>query len=140
MYNKKLYTIGLTGGICSGKSTLKNFFLQYQNIKFSNFDDFTANLYLKNNTLKEKLIKFFGQEILKNNEIDKKVLGTIVFKDKEKMRWLKSVVSPELKNMYFDFKNELELKNTMYDILVVEGPTIIESNFQVITNLNLEQF
>ena len=69
-----------------------------------------------------------------------KVLGTIVFKDKEKMRWLKSVVSPELKNMYFDFKNELELKNTMYDILVVEGPTIIESNFQVITNLNLEQF
>ena len=71
MYNKKLYTIGLTGGICSGKSTLKNFFLQYQNIKFSNFDDFTANLYLKNNTLKEKLIKFFGQEILKNNEINK---------------------------------------------------------------------
>jgi dephospho-CoA kinase len=129
---KKLYTIGLTGGICSGKSTLKKFFLRYDNIKFLNFDDFTSIIYQRDNLLKKKLVDTFGEQILKNNEIDKKTLGSIVFKDKEKLVLLKSLVSPALRQFYFDQKNELEFKNTTYDLLVVEGPTIIESKVHVI--------
>ena len=135
---KKLYTIGLTGGICSGKSTLKHFFLRYNNLKFLNFDDFTPIIYKTNTLLKEKLLETFGEQIMKNNEIDKKALGSLVFKDKEKLAILKSLVSPELKKFYLDQKKEIENENIIYDILIVEGPTIIESKIHVIYYIDKE--
>ena len=58
-------------------------------------------------------------------------MGSIVFKDKEKLNYLKTLVSPELIKYYLTLRSEIEYNNMTFDILVVEGPTIIESRIEV---------
>lgn len=78
---KKPYIIGLTGGIASGKSHIAKR-LQEFGAKIIDCDKVGHDIYKMGKPCYYKLIEEFGDRIVgENGEVDRKVLGGIVFSD-----------------------------------------------------------
>ena len=87
---KKKIIIAVTGKQGSGKSTLCNYLAKEINADLFNLDIY-AHKALKDEKVKNILVKKFGVSIIENGEINRKTLGKIVFKDKSKLNFLNAV-------------------------------------------------
>ncbi|MBN2545460.1 MAG: dephospho-CoA kinase [Spirochaetes bacterium] len=83
--------IGLTGYFCSGKSTAGSIFQKKHDFYIIDVDKIGHNVLEEKKT---EIIKKFGQEILTENSINRKLLAKIVFNDKKKLKILNSIVHP----------------------------------------------
>ena len=88
--------IGLTGGIGSGKTTVLNLFIKL------GFETYVADIEAKNlmnsdAELMQDIVKLFGKDAYKNNELNKAYLAEIVFKDKKKLSDLNALVHPKVR-------------------------------------------
>ena len=117
--NPKL--IGITGGIGSGKSTVSEIF-KHLGYKIYN-SDLRAKELIKEPDIKDKLVKAFGDKILKNDTLDKELLSEIIFENKSARKKINSIVHPEVKK---DFKNWVK-ENSNNKILFKESALLIES-------------
>lgn len=80
--------ISIVGKSGSGKSYIADVLKSYsENIKHLNIDEIGHQVLLLD-SVKEKLITFFGASILTNQEIDRQKLNKIVFCSKEQMQKL----------------------------------------------------
>ena len=78
--------ICLTGGIASGKSSAA-MLLGSLGAKVIDADKLGHRSYQKGTLTYNKLVKAFGSKIIRpDGEIDRKLLGTIVFKEKKLFR------------------------------------------------------
>ena len=95
--------IGLSGRIASGKSLVSKL-LQDVGIKVIDADVLSREVCAKNTICYKKIIKEFGKDILnEQQEIDRKKLGSIVFKNSNLLKKLEDIIHPEvilLKNNY----------------------------------------
>lgn len=92
-------TIGITGGIGSGKTTVANIFLALGiPVFFSDLE--AARIVFNDDPVCKKIVKEFGREILGNGKIDRKKLAQIVFSDKEKLARLNSIVHPAVRSAF----------------------------------------
>lgn len=81
--------IGLTGTVGSGKSTVGKLMQDNFSVKLVMTDKLGHFVMKKGNSGYEKVVNLFGSEILtETGEIDRKILGTIVFENKEKLNKL----------------------------------------------------
>ncbi|RDU65457.1 dephospho-CoA kinase [Helicobacter sp. MIT 14-3879] len=104
--------IVITGGIGSGKSTVCNLLKLYG---YTIIDaDNISHLQLE--ASKNEVIAYFGSEILKNGNIDRKKLGQIVFNDKNKLQILENILHPKIKEEIYKETRKLESNNTKYFI------------------------
>ena len=84
--------VGLTGGIGSGKSTIREWFSS-QGVPC--FDSDTVGKELLNSSLKEKIIQDFGSHFYsKEGKLDRARLAALVFSDSEALKKLNSIVHP----------------------------------------------
>ena len=84
--------ICICGKSGSGKSTVSNKLKVIYKDKLIHVDiDKIAHDVLKDNVVKEELVKVFGSVILNNEVIDRKKLGLIVFNSKERMDKLSNI-------------------------------------------------
>ncbi|SPF31533.1 Dephospho-CoA kinase [Candidatus Desulfosporosinus infrequens] len=91
-----MFTIGLTGGIGSGKSTVAQWFKK-QGVPVLDADKIVHRLLLSDLPTIEKLIHEFGSEILSaNGQIDRSKLGKRVFRDEDARRRLERIVHPSV--------------------------------------------
>jgi dephospho-CoA kinase len=94
--------IGLTGGICSGKTTITKILQEEQKefptLKIINADIVGHQVYQKGTKAYHELIQTFGEQILNSEtqEIDRPKLGGIVFQDPSQMKRLTDIVWPEI--------------------------------------------
>jgi len=128
-----LYKIGITGGICSGKSTLIKYLGTIPQAKILNLDNFTPVIYQNNLLLVNKLKNRFGSEIInETGGINKKLLGKIVFKPENKhhLEYLNYLMRPEFQKLLSIYLNQFEneFKNNKF-VLFIEGAIIIEAKF-----------
>ena len=114
------YGVVITGGIATGKSTVSRM-LSY---KYKIIDaDKIAHEVLDSNV--ELLTQHFGNKIIENNKINRKILGGIVFNDYSKKELLQSLVHPKIRDrIYFESKKEEEKEN----IYFIDIPLFFESN------------
>ena len=117
--------IGLTGGIGSGKSTIRKIFNE-KNIPTIDTDILIHDLYTDlNNNYCKKVIDYFGNDIIDNekNIINRKVLGSKVNDNNNKI----------LMNMLFNYieekLNEFYYKNKDQPLVIVEMPVLFESKY-----------
>ena len=82
--------IGLTGKSCAGKDVVAS--LMEEEGFFVLDEDKLGHEALAEN--KEKLISVFGSQILTDDAIDRKKLGSIVFSDKKSLQALESISHP----------------------------------------------
>lgn len=87
--------IGICGKSCSGKSTLSSELNSYYNGNCINVEiDKIGHYVLTFEDVKIDLVKEFGSSIIVNGDIDRKVLGKIVFSSKSKMDILSYITWP----------------------------------------------
>ena len=86
--------VGLTGGIGSGKSSAANFFIEL-GIDVIDADEVSKNILDSNLQAKDKFLDAFGKEFLDtNNNIDRSLLRSEIFKDEQKKTLLESIIHP----------------------------------------------
>ena len=85
---------GLTGGIASGKSTVAKMFAEL-GAWIVDADKVGHQLLDSSRYAYQEIVRYFGDEILDSSgEIDRKLLGTLVFADANKLRALNAIVHP----------------------------------------------
>ena len=91
--------IGLTGGVASGKSTVAQKVVDLTNGFHINTDKLAHDAYARGTVLYDQIVNSFGEGILDDREeIDRRKLGGIVFKDVKKMQLLNGLVWPVVKD------------------------------------------
>jgi dephospho-CoA kinase len=121
--------IGLTGGICSGKSTISTYFSSL-GAALLDADKLGHEAYQKDTACYLRLIEHFGTRILSNDgSIDRKVLGGVVFGDKREMEILQSIVWPEIRKLITEKVKEIRTDNPD-SIIVVEAAILLEAKWQ----------
>jgi len=122
--------IVLTGGIASGKSTIKELFESFF-IKVIDADQIAHKVLKK----KEKeIIKVFGSKIVNKNGIDRKALGKIVFNNPKLKIKLEEIVSPDIKEDIISAMKIEEVKNKPY---IVDIPLFFEKGYYPIEKVIL---
>jgi dephospho-CoA kinase len=93
------YILGLTGNIASGKTTVGLMLLGLGAYTYVDADLVVHELYLPGQPLVQELVAAFGPQILDaDGGVDRRVLGQIVFGDREKLRQLESLVHPAVQD------------------------------------------
>ena len=123
-----MITVGLTGGIATGKSLVSQL-LEEHGAFVINADLIAHELYNPGTIGFNSLISHFGDTILDlNGTIDRKKLASIVFTRKHEMDNLNTIMHPliydEIKRIMSDLSNE------KHPIVVVEAAVLIEAGWQ----------
>ena len=123
-----MITVGLTGGIATGKSLVSQL-LEEHGAFVINADLIAHELYNPGTMGFNSLISHFGDTILDlNGTIDRKKLASIVFTRKHEMDNLNTIMHPliydEIKKIMFD------LSNKKHPVVVVEAAVLIEAGWQ----------
>ena len=83
-----MLTIGLTGGICSGKSTVAKYFAKL-GIEIIDADLIAREIVIPKTSTYKKIVAHFGEKILdKKGELNRKQLRDIIFEDSKQRKWL----------------------------------------------------
>ena len=122
-----MFVIGLTGGIGTGKTSVSNI-LSSLGASMINADKIGHKIYEPNSEGWMEVVNAFGKEILnENQEIDRKKLGSIVFKDKKYLDQVNSITHPRI---YSEIESELQtLTNNNVTVSVVEAALLIEAKW-----------
>lgn len=119
-------SIGLTGGIASGKSLVATIFGLY-GIPIYNSDQRAKQLIQHNPKVKDQIIKHFGEGSYDlNGNYQTQYISSIVFSNKEKLEELNAIVHPAV---HLDQEQWLKSQTTPYAI--VESALLVETGQQV---------
>ncbi len=119
-----MITIGITGGIGSGKSTVCKIF-KLLGIPIFEADAVAKELINSNSEIKTELIRLFGNDIyIPNNGVDRKKLASIIFNDNLQLAKVNKLIHPVVRNEY---ANWVERQNTQY--VIHEAAILFESGF-----------
>ena len=127
-----MYTIGLTGGIGTGKSEVLSI-LRDLGASTVQADLLAHEIYSPGKPAWQDIIHTFGSEILTaEHQINRKKLGEIVFADKNKLSKLNQIVHPRI----FERLKELIEKQEMAGVrlLVIEAAILIEAEWTEIVD------
>ena len=83
-----MFTVGLTGGVASGKTTATDFFAE-NGISVIDADKISRDLQTVNSKGYKSIVEKFGKEILHSDgEINRAKIRELAFQDQEKIGWL----------------------------------------------------
>lgn len=118
--------IGIVGGMGSGKSTVVDLLSQLANTYVISADHIGHSILKKGNSGYIPAIETFGERILGDDgEINRRVLGTIVFSDPAELQKLNKISHPLI---YKQVKEEIRLtrEKKTYDYIIVDAALLIE--------------
>ncbi len=90
-----MITVGLTGGIGSGKTTVAKAF-EALGIPIYIADEQAKALMVKSKVIKRKLIALFGEEAYINNQLNKPFLSKAIFNNKSLLEQMNAIVHPRV--------------------------------------------
>ena len=122
-----MLTIGLTGGIGTGKSLVSDF-LKNQGAVLVNADLLGHEAYSPGTPGFQQVVNAFGKAIVGvDGHVDRKKLGPIVFSEPEYMDRLNGIMHPLIKDLIVDRLSEIALNGD--EIAVVEAAILLEAGW-----------
>jgi dephospho-CoA kinase len=126
-----MLTIGLTGGIGSGKSTVTKILGEF-GAPILDADKLAHTTYAPGGPVYDAVIAAFGAQIVAaDRTIDRKQLGAVVFGNPERLNQLTSIVWPATRESIRRNITELRANGATLPI-VVEAAILIEANWQAL--------
>lgn len=118
---KQSKIIGLTGSIATGKSQVTKI-LKEMSYKVID-SDLIARDVMDDREVIEKIKKYFGENLYRDNKLDRQALGKIIFNSLEKKELLDSITHPLI---YKKILKEINI-NKDDNLLFIDIPLLIEN-------------
>lgn len=117
-----MLTIGLTGGIGSGKSTVAELFRDY-GVTIIDSDIIARDVVAPGTALLTEILKHFSNEILDNEgSLDRRQLRDIIFNNNKERLWLEKHLHPAI---YTRIREQLTTIKSPYSIVII--PLLVET-------------
>lgn len=127
---KQSKIIGLTGSIATGKSQVTKI-LKEMSYKVID-SDLIARDVMDDREVIEKIKKNFGENLYRDNKLDRQALGKIIFNSLEKKELLDSITHPLIYKKIFEEINMNKDENLLFidiPLLIENGINSYEMNF-----------
>ena len=96
----KPLSVGLTGGIGSGKSTVAEFF-RLLGVPVYTSDSEARKLMQTDSLIRKNLIQAFGESVyLETGDLNREVLAKIIFNDVDALKKVNAIVHPQVRQHY----------------------------------------
>ncbi len=119
--------IGLTGGICSGKSTVCGFLAEL-GAEVLSADEIGHEVFQPQTETWRRVVEAFGRGILKEGgQVDRQKLGRIVFHDPEALQRLNGIMHPAMHQVARERIEVLRQKGA--GVIVLEAPLLVEADW-----------
>lgn len=128
-----MYTIGLTGSIGAGKSTVARY-LEQLGYPVIDADRLGHEAYLPNTPCYQQVIRVFGEEVVaEDGTIDRKALGNIVFADLTQLQCLNEIVWPAIKQLAIvRLQQASDVQG--YRVVFLEAAVLVEAKWHTIVD------
>ena len=118
-----MLVVALTGGLGSGKSTVGQIFAQLGAIVIDS-DQLARDVIERGSIGFNEVVAKFGDEILKNGEIDRQILASLIFKDPAKRSELEQITHPLIRRAFAKMVSSASSDS----IVINQIPLLVESN------------
>ena len=123
----RMITIGLSGGIGSGKTEASRI-LQEMGAEVISADQVGHEAYEPQTDAWKQVLETFGEDILQpDGQIDRRKLGGIVFSSPDEMAKLNAIMHPRMHTMMEERLRELEAKGAR--VAVLEAAILVEAGW-----------
>ena len=122
-----MITIGLTGGLGTGKTTVAKMFAR-QGAQIIDADVLVHESLKSGGKSYSKVVRAFGKKILEGKEISRRKLAEIVFRHPQKLKTLTSIVHPIVLKEVQTRIQKLK-KNRKARMAVIDAPLLIEAGW-----------
>ncbi|EKZ1457790.1 dephospho-CoA kinase [Listeria monocytogenes] len=121
-------TIGLTGSVATGKSTVSNM-IQQAGIPLVDADIAARKVVEPGTEGLKEIVAYFGEEILlADGTLDRAKLGEIIFKDKEKREKLNEIIHPRVKDYMLEARERFFRAGE--ELVFFDIPLLFESHLE----------
>ncbi len=124
--SRKIFTVAITGGIGSGKSTFSEF-LREKDYPVIFADDLSKDLLKNSKDVKKEIIELFGSAAYNGSEINTDFLAMEVFSDPHKLQKINSILHPKVIEQINREVEELKKNNKL---IFVEAALVYEANIE----------
>jgi len=116
------FTVGLTGGIASGKTTVSNLFVA-QGVPVIDADVVSHELTQQGQYTLIEIVKHFGEDILDlEGHLNRQKLREKVFKNSEQRKLLESILHPRIRQAM-----QAEIEQVQFPYCLLSIPLLVES-------------
>lgn len=124
-----MYILGLTGGISCGKSAVADILRRRVGAITLDIDKVTRWLLEPSGELFDIYVRHFGEYIVtKEGELNRKLIGEIIFNHPDERKWINSVAHPMLLNQARNFL--VECSEMGARLVVLEVPLLFEAGWE----------
>lgn len=121
-------TIGLTGSVATGKSTVSNM-IQHAGIPLVDADIAARKVVEPGTEGLKEIVAYFGEEILlADGTLNRAKLGEIIFKDKEKREKLNEITHPRVKEYMLEARERFFRAGE--ELVFFDIPLLFESHLE----------
>ena len=120
-----MLVVALTGGIGSGKSTVGQIFEDLGAV-VTDSDQLARNVVERGTTGFDQIVAAFGDEVLKNGDLDRAALAELIFKDPAKRTQLEQITHPLIRRAFAEI-----VESAQNDSIVINQiPLLVESKHE----------
>ena len=133
-------TVGLTGGIGSGKTTIANLFALHFSIPIYIADTKAKELVANNKQLQQEIVALLGEEAFVEGRYNTAFVAQEVFSNKEKLDKLNAIIHPYVQQDFLQWKQSQQAPYVIKEAAILfESGSYQDCHFIIMVTAPLEE-
>ena len=133
-------TVGLTGGIGSGKTTIANLFALHFSIPIYIADTKAKELVANNKQLQQEIVTLLGEEAFVEGRYNTSFVAQEVFSNKEKLDKLNAIIHPYVQQDFLQWKQSQQAPYVIKEAAILfESGSYRDCGFIIMVTAPLEE-
>ena len=133
-------TVGLTGGIGSGKTTIANLFAMHFSIPIYVADTKAKELVANNKQLQQEIVTLLGEEAFVEGRYNTAFVAQEVFSNKEKLDKLNAIIHPYVQQDFLQWKQSQQAPYVIKEAAILfESGSYRDCDFIIMVTAPLEE-
>mgnify|MGYP000948215242 FL=1 len=133
-------TVGLTGGIGSGKTTIANLFALHFSIPIYIADTKAKELVVNNKQLQQEIVTLLGEEAFVEGRYNTSFVAQEVFSNKEKLDKLNAIIHPYVQQDFLQWKQSQQAPYVIKEAAILfESGSYRDCDFIIMVTAPLEE-